>query len=447
MKDVTSEEHEEAIDTSESGDAEIGEQPDDHSSSLSEPDDDNEDAEDDETVGEDALNGNDAAAHQLLDDDSEAETERIEVTPQKPRKHVDGLGRTPSKLSQSATAVEELSEPPSPLAAGAGAASSTSTVATAGEYRICAELGVQHGSSISATDHVSLGQKRKRSETADSSLTSADSDLGESPRKKAHEMPPNALDDVDDPMEHVEQSTENGGRADDTPGLEDARETPSAPMKGIKGRKGGRKKKLKEPAEAPEPQAAEDAIEAEEPVEEKEAKTEEEIQAKKEASSTYDSVTKQFKFFREKLNSEQLASLSAELALLSPSNLVHPEYLKQVACVDARLQKQKSEAHAFFNYKMRSIRERTLGERSQLHSQYYQSVRELREDVLYNLGEDWYAIQKERRQSHQEQDDVHIYKFQPDKRVQKRNQAKYNQEVSILSGVAKWIGFPAAPTM
>ena len=115
--------------------------------------------------------------------------------------------------------------------------------------------------------------------------------------------------------------------------------------------------------------------------------------------------------------------------------------------MDARLQKQKSEAHAFFNYKMRSIRERTLGERSQLHSQYYQSVRELREDVLYNLGEDWYAIQKERRQSHQEQDDVHVYKFQPDKRVQRRNQAKYNQEVSILSGVAKWNGFPAAPTM
>lgn len=448
MKILLAQEHEEAIETSDSGDADAGEPLDDRSSSLSEPEDDHEDIVEDDAVAEDALNGDDdAAARQLLDYDSEATTERLDQTPQKLRKHADSVGRTPSKLNQTSTAMEELSEPPSPLAAGAGAASSTSTVATAGEYITRTQCTRNCVFSGSATDMMDTGQKRKRSETADSSLTSADSDLGESPRKKAHELPSHALDDVDDPLEHVEQSTESADRVEDTPAVEDARDTPTVPSKAAKGRKGRRGwNKKKEPLEEMEPQHTEDAIEAaEEPSEEKEAKTEEEIKAKKEASSTYEDVYKQFRFFREKLNTEQLAALTAELALLDPTNCIHPEYLKQVACVDARLQKQKSEVHAFFNYRMRSIRDLTLGERSQLHSQYYQSVREMRDDVLYNLGEDWFKIQAERRQG--QNDDAHVYKFPTDPRLQKQIQAKYNQEVSILSGVSRYVGFAAAPTI
>ena len=134
MKEIVADEHEEAIESSESGDAEAGEHHDDRSSSLSEPEDDNDDGEDDDAVAEDAFNADDAAAHQLLDYDSEATTERLDQTPQKLRKHADSLGRTPSKLNQTSATVDELSEPPSPLATGVGAASSTSTVATAGEY-------------------------------------------------------------------------------------------------------------------------------------------------------------------------------------------------------------------------------------------------------------------------------------------------------------------------
>ena len=473
MKDNAAQELDEVDDTSESGDAEIGEHHDDHSSSLSEPEDDNEDVEEGDGIEEDTLNGDEAAAHQLLDDDSEAETERLEQTPQKLHKHGDSLGRTPSKLNQAATAEDDLSEPLSPLAIGVGAASSTSTVATAGEYADYTTLGERRDRSNIATDRLVSGQKRKRSETAESSLTSADSELGESPRKKTHETPSHALDDVDDPLETAAQSTESAEHAEDTPAIDDTRSTPTVRGRGgFRGRGRGRHmKKRKEQIAEPEVQTTEEAIEPEEePSEEKVAKTEEEIKAKKEASTTYEDVTKQFRFFREKLNTEQLATLTSELQLLSASNCEHPEYVKQVACVDTRLQKQRSETHAFFNYRLRSIRERTLGERTQLHSQYYQSARELREDVLYKLGEDWYvnrwtwsphgqvsvsvqpanelcryAIQKERRQSHQEKDEVFIYKFPTDKRVQKRNQAKYNQEVSVLSGMAKWVGFPAAP--
>lgn len=469
MKKNAAQELDEVDDTSEPSDAEIGEHQDDRSSSLSEPEDDNDDVEEVDGADEDTLNGDQLAAHRLLDDDSEAETERLEQTPQKLRKHADSLGRTPSKLNQAATADDELSEPLSPLAIGVGAASSTSTIATAGEYTDYTTWGeLRHCSNI-ATDMFGSGQKRKRSETAESSLSSADSDVGESPRKKTHEMPSHVLDDVDDPLETAAQSTESAEHAEDTPAVEERRSTPTVRGRGgyRRGRGGKNMKKRKDLMAEPDTRTTEEVLEPEEePSEEKVAKTEEEIKAKKEASSTYDDVTKQFRFFREKLNAEQLASLTSELQLLSASNCVHPEYLKQVACVDARLQKQRSEAHAFFNYRLRSIRERTLGERTQLHSQYYQSARELREDVLYELGEDWYverrpwsastsvqsanifrryAIQKERRQSHQEKDEVYIYKFPTDKRAQNQIQVKYNQEVSVLSGIAKWVGFPAAP--
>ena len=88
---------------------------------------------------DDTLDSEAVAAHRSLEVDSEAETERLDQTPQKSRKHADSLGRTPSKLSQAATADDDLSEPLSPVPIGPGAASSTSTVATTGEFHVVLE--------------------------------------------------------------------------------------------------------------------------------------------------------------------------------------------------------------------------------------------------------------------------------------------------------------------
>ena len=38
-----------------------------------------------------------------------------------------------------------------------------------------------------------------------------------------------------------------------------------------------------------------------------------------------------------------------------------------------------------------------------------------------------------------------MYHFQPKRSDQIRRQAAYNKEVSLLSGIAKYVGFPAAP--
>lgn len=216
----------------------------------------------------------------------------------------------------------------------------------------------------------------------------------------------------------------------------------TVPVKATKGKRGRHKWKAeKELAQnTPDAQDQTDQL-PEEP-------TAEELQRRKEASATYADVTLQFRAFSEKLINERLLSLQSELQLLGQGlhkDQWHPELLRQIACIDQKLNKEKGEIQAFHDYKLQARKQRVLAERSQTYAQYYQYVRDLREDTLYKIGEDWYGIQKERRESHQEDDEKYLYNYPVKRSVQVRQQAKYNQEVSVLSGIAKYVGFPAAP--
>lgn len=448
MKDTT------MIDTSQQQDADVpnlrngghlhgGEEDDDSSSSLSEPEDDSEEEEETARNGfrDEQAEGGPPASQRSIEVDSEAETERLDQTPQKAQKYADGTGRTPSKLSQAATAEDELSDPLSPLPAGAGVTSGTSTLATAGKPA----KHLNGAAADLAPDEEVLGQKRKRSASVESSLSSAASDLVESPRKRSHESPEEPDTKADEPVEEANGEAQDMAEepVEDVPAEETS--TPAPVAKGPKGKKGRKGRKPKETTQEQEAEQPESAEADQEPSEETAAKTEEQKQQRAQANSAFDDLAKQFTSFRERLYNERLATLTAELELLNQPSCAHPEYLRQVACVDARREKQIREANAYHFYRMQSVRQRTLGERSQLHSQYFQTIRDMRENVLYELGEDWYNIQKERRRQHQENDDAFIYKFPEKRSDQIRRQTEYNQEVSVLSGVAKHVGFPAAP--
>lgn len=224
--------------------------------------------------------------------------------------------------------------------------------------------------------------------------------------------------------------------------------TPPSGRGGLKGRRGklkGRsRKEIQRDFEVEEQQAPDGD---EEQDEQASARSADELKHKVAASTLFEDLAKQFAAFHEKLYDEKLAALTAEQVLLEQPVCKHPEYLRQLSCVDARYAKQVREADAYYRYKMQALRITTLAERSQLHSQYFQTARELREDEAYRLGEDWYKIQKERRQSSLGQDGQFILHFPKKRSDQIRNQAKYNQEVSVLSGVAKYVGFPAAPAI
>ena len=440
----------EALDAADRPEAEIGDIPDDRSSSLSEPEDVDDDEEGLRYVANGARGVTLPTAQKNLEVDSEAETERLEESPRKSRQHADSTGRTPSKLSKAAGVEDDLSEPPSPLPTGPGAASSTSTIETAGKASPGPAGLMLPSSAKRDTNATILGQKRKRSDAEDSPLTSEESDIEQSPRKRSQGPSTHPLEG------EVAQSTEPNG-ADDAQEIEEPEiaevedvEIPAAlPTKGFKGKRGrkpGRKSKVQEEVEEVETADPAAGIEGDEAVE-PEPKSEEELKQKGEASSSFEDLAKQFTAFRQRLVNESLASVEHELQLLNQPDCMHPEFLRQVSCIDDRRAKQIREANAFYRYRMQSVRQRTLGERAQLHSQYFQTARELRENMLYELGEDWYGIQKERRQQHQEGEERFLYKLPSKKSAQIRQQAKYNQEVSVLSGVAKYVGFPAAPNI
>ncbi|KAF2718176.1 hypothetical protein K431DRAFT_287910 [Polychaeton citri CBS 116435] len=404
---------------------------DDRSSSLSDIGDDDEDLEAEQELRNAMARSRPRSITPTDDVDSEAETERLNETPQKRHNLIDTNGRTPSKLSQAAVLDEDLSDPPSPLPVDPAAASSTNTIAT-------------------------TGIKRKRSESSSSSLTSQDDIDRASPRKRTHSSTLHAQLQGELEMD-IRDENEEAIIDDETPLPRVSPEDHSrAPSKGARGRNG--KSRGRKVRDAVDEQGQDDEHEQDEQDREQETahpsvepndeqsdeKSEEDLRQRSEALALFTEVATQFVAFKEKMYNERLALLNAEVQMLMLPDCAHPEYLRMVACVDARYEKQVREAQAYHSYKMKAIKQRTIGERSQLHSQYFQHVRELRDEAMTTLGEDWYNIQKERRDTYQEKDQW-LYKFPTKRSAQIRQQVKYNQEVSVLSGFAKHVGFPAAP--
>jgi len=136
--------------------------------------------------------------------------------------------------------------------------------------------------------------------------------------------------------------------------------------------------------------------------------------------------------------------LAVELEQLTQPNPTHPEYLAMRQCIDQRRDEKIDLEKVILKYKIQALEIRTLANRSQLHSQYYQTAREIRETHLYKLNERFSTIQRERRHLKGKETQF-SYNFNPKRSVQVAQQRAYNTEVSILSGMARHVGFPAAP--
>lgn len=149
-----------------------------------------------------------------------------------------------------------------------------------------------------------------------------------------------------------------------------------------------------------------------------------------------------------RLYDERVAQLTNELALLTQPDPTHPEYLAMVQCLDQRRDEKIQHEQILLQYKLKALEIKSVAERSQLHSQYFQTVRAVREKKLEEVGEQWYQIQRDRRgwEGSGSATDF-TYKFPTRRSQQIAQQTAYNLEVSILSGVAKYVGFPAAPTV
>lgn len=114
------------------------------------------------------------------------------------------------------------------------------------------------------------------------------------------------------------------------------------------------------------------------------------------------------------------------------------------AAIDQHFRERIELARVTFSFKYRALLNKTVGERAIQHCQYFQTVREIRDSTLTAANKEWYEIQRERRLG-EEEASAKLSHFVGDRPLQLSRQTAYNTEVSILSGMAKHVGFPAAP--
>ncbi|XDG09258.1 hypothetical protein ABKA04_008873 [Annulohypoxylon sp. FPYF3050] len=175
-------------------------------------------------------------------------------------------------------------------------------------------------------------------------------------------------------------------------------------------------------------------------------RNEEEFERKKTAFDQLKAIEKRFATFRERLYEERLEALNREEAMLRSENPTHPEYLAMMECVDARRDERIRVANRELELNKEALDRWAVARRAQIHSQYFQSIRESRETILAELGQQWYDIQHERRKQANNVPEFGL-RFPSDPTQRLRNALAYNKEVSILSGIAKHEGMPAAPDM
>ncbi|KAI0419180.1 hypothetical protein F5X98DRAFT_83277 [Xylaria grammica] len=170
------------------------------------------------------------------------------------------------------------------------------------------------------------------------------------------------------------------------------------------------------------------------------------VERKRAAFEQLGGIEKRFATFREKLYEERLEQLNREEAMLRSDNPTHPDYLAMMGCVDARRDERLRIADRELELRIEASERWAVARRAQIHSQFFQAVRESRERILAELGQHWYDIQHERRKNANNVPEYGI-RFPKSQAQRIRDALSYNREVSILSGIAKHEGMPAAPSM
>ena len=153
-----------------------------------------------------------------------------------------------------------------------------------------------------------------------------------------------------------------------------------------------------------------------------------------------------FAIFRDKLFDERLEQLSLEIESLQQPNTQHPDFLAKRRCIDERRDRKIALEETAYRYKQGALERKAIAERAISHSQYMQEVREIRESAMDQANAYFSRLQRERRQW-KSRESHYIYQFNPKRSQQLNNQKAYNKEVSLLSGLARHQGFPAAPEL
>lgn len=141
---------------------------------------------------------------------------------------------------------------------------------------------------------------------------------------------------------------------------------------------------------------------------------------------------------------ERIAQCNQELAVLEQPVPIHRELLAMKEAIDRRRDQKIEYENRLMKFKLMTLQRESVANKAQAHSQYMQTVREVRDSYLESLNKRVYQVQRERRSCESDVPE-YMYTFTTRRSQQITHQTAYNTEVSILAGVAKHVGFPAAP--
>ena len=406
--------------------------------------------------------------------DSEAETERIDSTPNKmggSKKMVlntKSFESSPSKLAL-ATGPESAEEDDSDSAISSPLASTRDSVNE--EVIDGDDDNNQELDDTVTQQRLVNGKKRKRSLIDGDDLV--DPAQGRSRRQRTGSVQSDASvhndaiseDGTLSSREGTLEPTEDKGEVlDDAEANEDDADTEQEPVTTAKTTKSkavaGRRRALRSKTiDNDIPADAEDTVQhdaesgVEEVVENEDvddaeaaAKSEEELAKKTAAMEALTNLEKHFAALRDRLYDERIASINNELTQLASKRPTHPEFLRQLKIVEKHRDDKFDIEQKLLVHRIGALKRKSVAERAQANSSYFQTARDLREKHLEKISEHFYRIQRERFKT---EDPIPNYTipFPKDRTQQIAQQVAYNKEVSILSGVAKYVGFPAAPEL
>ncbi|KAK9322710.1 Sds3-like-domain-containing protein [Lipomyces orientalis] len=169
---------------------------------------------------------------------------------------------------------------------------------------------------------------------------------------------------------------------------------------------------------------------------------EERAQKRKAAVSSLTEIEVEFAKLRDRLHDDKIVRLQAEIEMCLDGT--HPELATVYDELAGARDKRISLADAHRKYRRRCIENQTRSYRTHIHQQFYKNGSNLRATMIQETTETWYKVNRERRAMDTM---VPFFGYRiPEKRsvIYRQRQAQYN-EIALLTGIAKYIGFPAAP--
>lgn len=130
--------------------------------------------------------------------------------------------------------------------------------------------------------------------------------------------------------------------------------------------------------------------------------------------------------------------------MLEQPTFIHPELRLMKEVIDRRRDQKIKYEQTLLKYRLESLQRESIANKAQMQSQYMQTVGELRDTYLSQINAEIYQTQRERRSCEADIPDF-MYAFATKRSKQITEQTAYNEEISLLSGIAKYVGFPAAP--